>query len=263
MRYVFIALCALWLPVTSAFAQLSINLGLPVVSIGVNVPVYPNLVPVPGYPVYYAPGMNANFFFYDGMYWVYRGDNWYASTWYNGPWGVVAPEAVPLFVLRVPVRYYRDPPPYFRGWASGGPPRWGDHWGNGWAAQHQGWDHWNHASMPHIAPLPAYQKAYSGGRYPGAEQQQAMHAQNYHYQPHEAVVQQHYQAQSAPHAQQEQKGFENVQHPGQAPAPGRPPVPQQAHSAPPGAAPHPQPAPPGAAPHPQPAQHEEKHEEHR
>jgi hypothetical protein len=26
---------------------------------------------VPGLPVYYAPSVNSNFFFYDGMYWVY------------------------------------------------------------------------------------------------------------------------------------------------------------------------------------------------
>ena len=47
---------------------------------------------MPGYPVYYAPRINSNYFFYDGMYWVYQRDNWYASSWYNGPWGLVAPE---------------------------------------------------------------------------------------------------------------------------------------------------------------------------
>ena len=96
--------------ITSAGAQLSVGIGLPGVSIGINLPVYPQLVPVPGYPVYYAPQVNSNYFFYDGMYWVYQRDNWYASSWYNGPWGLVAPEVVPLFVLRVPVRYYRQPP---------------------------------------------------------------------------------------------------------------------------------------------------------
>ena len=78
-----------------------------------QLPAYPELVRVPGYPVYYAPQLNSNFFFYDGMYWVYQRDNWYASSWYNGPWGMVGPESVPLFVLRVPVRYYRTPPAYF------------------------------------------------------------------------------------------------------------------------------------------------------
>ena len=69
-----------------AAAQLSIGFGAPGVSIGINVPVYPQLVRVPGYPVYYAPQVNSNYFFYDGAYWVYQGDNWYSSAWYNGPW---------------------------------------------------------------------------------------------------------------------------------------------------------------------------------
>ena len=34
----------------------------------------------------------------------------------TAPGRSVAPDAVPLFVLRVPVRYYRQPPVYFRGW---------------------------------------------------------------------------------------------------------------------------------------------------
>ena len=50
------------------------------VSIGINLPIYPNLVVVPGYPVYYAPQLNANYFFYDGMYWVYQNDYWYSSS---------------------------------------------------------------------------------------------------------------------------------------------------------------------------------------
>src|SRR5882672_1694745 len=96
----------------AAFAEVSIGIGInvPGVSIGINLPAYPQLVPVPGYPVYYAPDMQSNYFFYDGMYWVCQGDNWYASSWYNGPWGLVAPAVVPVFVLRVPVRYYRQPP---------------------------------------------------------------------------------------------------------------------------------------------------------
>ena len=48
----------------------------------------------------------------------------------TGPGNSWTPTAVPLFVLRVPVRYYRQPPAYFHGWRSDAPPRWGDHWGN-------------------------------------------------------------------------------------------------------------------------------------
>jgi hypothetical protein len=181
---------------TSALAQVSVGIGLPGVSIGINLPVYPQLVQVPGYPVYYAPQVSSNFFFYDGMYWVYQGDNWYASTWYNGPWGLVGPQYVPLYVLRVPVRYYRAPPPYFRGWRNDAPPRWGEQWGNEWERDHHGWDQWDRHAVPAPAPQPAYQRRYSAERYPGAEQQQALRTQNYRYQPHEPVVKQHYESPS-------------------------------------------------------------------
>ena len=193
------ALIALWImllaSITSVAAQVSVGIGLPGVSIGINVPVYPELVPVPGYPVYYAPQVSSNYFFYDGMYWVYQRDNWYASSWYNGPWMLVAPEAIPLFVLRVPVRYYRQPPVYFRGWRSDAPPHWGEHWGNSWEQSRSGWDMWDRHALPPPAPLPVYQRQYSGNRYPRLEQQQALQTQNYRYQPQDDVVRQHYQAQ--------------------------------------------------------------------
>jgi len=195
MRRGLVVLWMLLCAVTSATAQVSVSIGLPGLSIGINVPVYPELVRVPGYPVYYAPRLGANFFFYDGMYWVYQEDNWYASSWYNGPWALVAPEAVPLFILRVPVRYYRQPPPYFRGWRADAPPRWGEHWGREWEQRRSGWDRWNRSSVPPAAPLPRYQRQYSGNRYPQAEQQQALHGQQYRYQPRDAAVQQHYQQQ--------------------------------------------------------------------
>jgi len=138
--------------VASAVAQVSVG-----VSIGMHLPVYPQLVAVPGYPVYYAPALNANFFFYDGMYWVYQGDHWYMSAWYNGPWTLVSPLYVPPYVLLVPVRYYRLPPPYFRPWRADAPPRWGEHWGDDWQRHRKGWDQWNRAAVPPPAPLPVYQ----------------------------------------------------------------------------------------------------------
>ena len=195
MRYVLIVLLMLFGSMTSAMAQVSIGIGLPGVNIGINFPLYPELVQVPGYPVYYAPRLNSNYFFYDGMYWVYQDDNWYASSWYNGPWGLVDAWSVPPFVLRIPVRYYRQPPMYFRGWQSDAPPRWGEHWGNEWQQRRSGWDRWDRNAAPAPAPLPVYQRKYSGDRYPQAEQQQALRNQNYHYQPRDAVVRQHYQEQ--------------------------------------------------------------------
>jgi hypothetical protein len=187
MRQLIAALALVLCSITASLAQVS-------VSIGINLGAYPQLVRVPGYPVYYAPQVNSNYFFYDGMYWVYAYDNWYASTWYNGPWELVAPDFVPLYVLRVPVRYYRRAPVYFRGWRSDAPPRWGDHWGNTWYNNHRGWDTWNRSAVPAPAPLPVYQRQYSGDRYPRADQQVTLQTRNYRYAPHDAEVQRQYQA---------------------------------------------------------------------
>jgi hypothetical protein len=183
-------------PALSAPAQVSISIGLPHMSIGINVPTMPELVPVPDSPAYYAPGMDANFFFYDGMYWVFKDDNWFASSWYNGPWSPVHPEAVPLFVLRIPVSYYRRPPAFFRGWQPNSPPRWGDHWGADWSRRRAGWDQWDRHAAPPPAPLPSYQRGFQGKQYPGPDRQPAIHAQNYPHQPQEPVVREHYAAQA-------------------------------------------------------------------
>ena len=191
VRYLPIALSLMFTPVISAHAQISVSIGLPGANIGVDMPMYPQMVQVPGYPVYYDPQASSNYFFYDGAYWVYQRDNWYASSWYNGPWQEVDPEYVPLFVLRVPVHYYRARPSYFRGWSSDAAPRWGDHWGQSWSSQHDGWDRWNRNSVPTAAPLPTYQRHYSGTRYPRTvTQQTSIRAHDYRYQPREAVTRQ-------------------------------------------------------------------------
>jgi len=194
-RYGLIAICMLLSSVVSAEAQVSISIGLPNVNIGVNLPMYPEFAPVQGYPVYYAPRVNANYFFYDGMYWVYQDDDWYASSWYNGPWGYVQPDVVPLYVLRIPVRYYRQPPAYFRGWRQDEPPRWDRHWGPEWEQHRKGWDSWKRSSAPRRAPLPVYQRKYSGDRYPRAEQQHELRTQQYRYQPQSKAAREYYNQQ--------------------------------------------------------------------
>lgn len=166
------------------------------VRIGVNVPMYPQLILVPDSPVYYDPRARANYFFYDGLYWVFTSDNWYASAWYDGPWDLVRREYVPLYILRVPVRYYRQPPTYFHGWQADAPPRWDERWGQDWDRRQTGVDQREHRPAPEPAPLPAYQRQYSGERYPReAEQQRSIRSENYHYQPREAVTQERYKQQ--------------------------------------------------------------------
>jgi len=184
MRKLILAFALLLTPVMAAQAGVG-------VSIGINLGGFPELVPVPGYPVYYDPRIDGNYFFYDGLYWVYDRDGWYSSAWYDGPWNFVAPMYVPLFILRIPVRYYHRPPPYFRGWRDDEPPRWGQHWGRGWEERRRGWDHWDRREVPRPAPLPLYQREFSGDRYPRAvEQQRSIRAERYTYRPSEPTSRQ-------------------------------------------------------------------------
>lgn len=185
--------------ISPAVAGVSVGISVSATSLGIYQATYPELVLVPGYPVYYAPRVPANYFFYDGRYWVYQDDQWHVSDWYNGPWESVHPDDVPLFVLRVPVRYYLVPPTYFYGWALDAPPRWGYYWGPRWARHRYGWNHWNRHAIPAPAPLPAYQRSYAGHRYPGVAHQRALHKQHYRYHRREAAA--HHQRPESRHAQ--------------------------------------------------------------
>ena len=169
-------------------AQLSIDVGVPSAGIGLHIQQYPNLVPVPRYPVYYARGLDSNLFFYDGQYWVYAQDNWYTSTWYNGPWDLVPPETVPDFILRIPLLYYRRPPPYFSGWDRRSPPHWGEHWGREWEDRRRGWNHWDRNEVPRRAPPPVYQRHYPQENYPHVDEQQALRERNYRHEPGEDLA---------------------------------------------------------------------------
>lgn len=150
-----------------------------------DVPSYPRLVLISGTAAYFAPELSANYFYYDGTYWVYQGDEWYRSAWYNGPWAKVSPLVVPLPVLQIPVAYYNRPPTYFSGGRSDAPPRWDVHWGPAWAHYRGVWDRPSRGTVAVAAPKPDYQRLYAGARYPDAAQQRTLRAHYYPYQPHE------------------------------------------------------------------------------
>ena len=198
MRKLILALAMLSLPPTVS-AQVEVQVGLPSAALGIEQPSFPRMVAVAGHPVYYASSGNSNYFFYDGMYWVYRQDNWYASSWYDGPWTRVAPVGVPSLLLCVPVRFYRHPPAYFRGWSQDAPPRWDEHWGREWIRERAGWGDRDRGITPPAAPLPVYQRQYAGNRYPHPELQQALQKQNYHHQPGDPAVRKAYAAQGPHH----------------------------------------------------------------
>lgn len=155
MRHWTVALSLLLSPVVYSETPISVGTSTLDVSGGFHMPSYPHLVLVPGTPVYYAPHVAANFFFYDDSYWIYQNSGWYSSRGYDGPWAFVSPDAVSVQVLRVPVLYYCQPPPSFRGWLTDAPPRWGELWGRDWERRHDGWDRWDRNAVPPPAPLPS------------------------------------------------------------------------------------------------------------
>ena len=65
----------------------------------------PEMVVIPQSNVYFAPGVSVDLFFYDNRWWNRRGDRWYRSNGYNGPWVAVGPRYVPAPVYRVPADY--------------------------------------------------------------------------------------------------------------------------------------------------------------
>lgn len=180
----------------SASANISIGFGIPNLYIGINLNTMPALVPIPNYPVYYAPRLRENFFFYDGFYWVYQDSNWYTSTWYDGPWTLVSPYDVPVFILRIPIRYFNSPPMPFRRWHRDSPPHWGAIWGPYWETRRKGWDHWDRRRVPQRAPIPLYQNQYRGNRYPSQpSQKHELEQRHYRYQPQNPTLRQFYNEQ--------------------------------------------------------------------
>jgi len=122
-RATLIGLLALTLTATghAADVHVGINIGVPPPPpIVVEAP--PPLVVVPHSPVYYAPSVPYNFFYYGGSYYVFHDDHWFSSRSNHGPWVFV--ERVPPPVVAVPVGYYKVPPGHLK---RHGPPRWVEH----------------------------------------------------------------------------------------------------------------------------------------
>jgi len=93
------------------------------VHLGIRIGEEPRLVVVPGTPVYEAPALQYNYFYYNGGYYLYRGGDWFWATSYNGPWTVISIAQVPRPILRVPAEHYRERPAH---WKRGGPPPWAE-----------------------------------------------------------------------------------------------------------------------------------------
>ena len=178
--YALIAALLLFLLPLPVAAQVEVNLGI-------NFSAPPQMVVVPEVQaVQYVPTANANYFFYGGRYWVFANGGWYYSGGYNGPWVVCAPEYVPQPLLIVPVTYYRRPPPEWRGWTRGVPPRWATNYGHSWSGKREVfvpvYGH-SHSQASYAHPPPQKEQSVHESSHPHAveEARPAEHAQ-----PHEA-----------------------------------------------------------------------------
>ncbi len=116
-------------PAIPALADsLRVGIRMDSVSLGIHIGEEPRLVLVPGTPVYEAPSVPYNYFYYEGRYYLYQGGAWLRSATYNGPWTVIAIEQVPRPVLVVPAEHYKVRPDH---WKRHGPPPWAEAKGHG------------------------------------------------------------------------------------------------------------------------------------
>lgn len=65
----------------------------------------PEIIVIPGSPVFVAPHPDVDIFFYDDYWWSPRGDRWYRSRDYNGHWKEMDGRHLPDFVRHAPRNY--------------------------------------------------------------------------------------------------------------------------------------------------------------
>lgn len=85
----------------SAGVNVNINLGPPPIVVARP----PEVVMIPGLPIYFVPNLDIDVFFYNGYWWSPRGGYWYRSRAYNGPWRGIDRRYVPAPLFRVPRDY--------------------------------------------------------------------------------------------------------------------------------------------------------------
>lgn len=89
----------------TAMARVNVDLNVNIGPPPIVVPAPPAVVLMPNYGVYYVPEVEFDVFFHNGYWWSPRGDRWYRSRDYNGPWRIIERRYVPRAVVRVPRDY--------------------------------------------------------------------------------------------------------------------------------------------------------------
>lgn len=95
-------------------AEVSVHIGIGVPLPIVVIPEPPAVVLIPGAPVYYAPDVGIDLFFYSGRWYREHNGHWYMATYYNGPWAYLPAPRVPAVFIYLPADYYHIPPGHQR-----------------------------------------------------------------------------------------------------------------------------------------------------
>jgi hypothetical protein len=100
-----LAACVLLVAPAQAEVNVNIGIGIPIPAPVFVVPAPPAVVVVPGVaaPVYYAPGLEVDIFFYGGWWWTPNQGSWFRSRAYSGPWGFV--QRPPAVFVNMPHNY--------------------------------------------------------------------------------------------------------------------------------------------------------------
>lgn len=88
-------------PTAQAEVNVNINFGPP--PIVVSAPAQVVLMPQSG--IYFVPNLGFDIFFYNGYWWSPRGERWYRSGEYKGPWLAINRSHVPASLFKVPKNY--------------------------------------------------------------------------------------------------------------------------------------------------------------
>ena len=108
-RYSWIGMFAILLvlflscPPNNGLAEVNLNLNIGAPPVVIAEPA--EVVLIPGSGVYFVADAGPDLFFHAGFWWSPRGDRWYRSQVYNGPWVVVKHRHVPVQVVKVPRDY--------------------------------------------------------------------------------------------------------------------------------------------------------------
>jgi len=97
-----------------ASADVSVHIGIGAPLPTVVVPAPPAVVVIPGTPVYYAPDVGIDLFFYSGRWYRKHDGHWYIATYYNGPWAYLPAARVPTVFVNLPGGSYNIPPGHQR-----------------------------------------------------------------------------------------------------------------------------------------------------